>query len=100
MKRLLILFLGLMLTASLSAQQRIIGLVLTADNEPVVGASVSIEGTTLGTVAQSGTDAPFYYLLLPSNNLRNKNEKEWPEGHSFLLLTQRFIQRLWLRLSL
>lgn len=53
MKRLLILFLGLMLTASLSAQQRIIGLVLTADNEPVVGASVSIEGTTLGTVTDN-----------------------------------------------
>ena len=53
MKRLLILFLGVLLTASLSSQQRITGIVLTADNEPVVGASVSIEGTTLGTVTDN-----------------------------------------------
>ena len=53
MKRLLILFLGVLLTASLSSQQRITGIVLTADNEPVIGASVSIEGTTLGTVTDN-----------------------------------------------
>jgi iron complex outermembrane receptor protein len=63
--KILFLFLFIVAATSVSAQLKISGKVSTSGNEPLPGASVVIEGTTIGTV----TDAEGTFLL---NNLKNE----------------------------
>ena len=68
MKHQFILYAALVLsTMFLSAQQRTTGVVLDAEGKPVVGASVMVQGTTMGTVTD--TEGNFELLTNPNDKL-------------------------------
>src|SRR5574344_242667 len=64
-KKLLVAFLLLATGLSLSAQQKIAGTVKDASGQPVIGAGVTVQGTTIGTV--TSTDGT-YSVSVPSNS--------------------------------
>lgn len=70
-KHLLVLMLGLFASASLLAQRSVTGTVTGQDGEPLIGASVVIKGTSVGTV----TDFDGSYVL------------EVPEGPQTLVIS-------------
>ena len=51
MKKILTLLFLAMLSVGLLAQKHVNGVVLDAKGEPVIGASIQAEGTTLGTIS-------------------------------------------------
>lgn len=75
MKKTLFFLLALFATTGIMAQQRITGQVVNGDNKPVVGASVSVQGTTTSTV----TDAQGNFeLQVDDNSLLEISFKGYP----------------------
>jgi len=63
-KKLILALLGMVTALSLSAQTTIKGIVTDESGEPLIGAGVVVEGTTLGTI--TGVDGD-YVLTVPQN---------------------------------
>ena len=63
-KKLLLALLGMVTALSLSAQTTVKGIVTDETGEPLIGAGVMVEGTTIGTI--TGIDGD-YVLTLPEN---------------------------------
>ena len=61
-KKLLLALLGMVMALSLSAQTTVKGIVTDEKGEPLIGAGVMVEGTTVGTI--TGIDGD-YVLTLP-----------------------------------